>query len=567
MAMFECPGCKHIVDDSIKKCPNCSYDIKKYVKAMMKDAKKNGKTINESSLALSSVYSSDNAKGGALPKLDFLSEKPTLPSLTANSAQPGGAQPLFDSPSLNAAAANMGAASAAPKPTFESPSLNAAAAPKPTFESPSLNAPVAPAAPTQMFDSPSLNGTSAPTTFSAPGFTPVPVPANVEAPSFSMPEVSAPVSTFETPSLAKEPEVSFTIDANAKDGNQVNPELLMFGSRPQPQAQPEPQPQPEFEPQKFQTPESVIPSATPVSTTAFSPIGQFGSNTLGSSIHIEAPSIPAPERKPIVSNGSSMPPVPEYKDDASNALFDSPLLNAAHNSKTKLSQPPASAASMSTLSKPVTPSVYSSVSQPTVVTAPSGAKIETIASTVQIERPAQTSNDGGYVFESAALNEQARKIANGEYTPESKASQASLSMLNKSVSEIVAKASGVSHRSFMQAPQQNYQSMSPELGGGQPQPAATYSANPLLSGGNTAGQAPQQVYSQNGYSRPVGQSSLYGDSQPVAPSVYGQQGQQPGQAPSYGSFGNANIPSNGATGVGAQNPLLAGNPLLGGGRQ
>ena len=45
MAMFECPGCKHIVDDSIKKCPNCSYDIKKYVKAMMKDAKKNGEKL------------------------------------------------------------------------------------------------------------------------------------------------------------------------------------------------------------------------------------------------------------------------------------------------------------------------------------------------------------------------------------------------------------------------------------------------------------------------------------------------------------------------------------------
>ena len=71
MAMFECPGCKHIVDDSIRKCPNCKFDIKKYVKEMQKS----GKSIGSTGLKLSSVYNSSNDSNG-LPTLDFLSNKP-----------------------------------------------------------------------------------------------------------------------------------------------------------------------------------------------------------------------------------------------------------------------------------------------------------------------------------------------------------------------------------------------------------------------------------------------------------------------------------------------------------
>ena len=172
MAMFECPGCKRIVDEGTKTCPNCDYNIKKYVKELQKEAKRRGsKTIGSGNIALNDIYNGSPKTSSVLPTLDFLKETPKeqavfeSPSLNnGGSAQP---QPLFDSPALNAAAG--AATNNAPKPMFDSPALNAAAGRsstsaynpmgQPNFnavaKSGELSAPVS--APSPMYDLPQTN--------------------------------------------------------------------------------------------------------------------------------------------------------------------------------------------------------------------------------------------------------------------------------------------------------------------------------------------------------------------------------------------------------------------------
>ncbi len=89
MAMLECPGCKRIVDDTTKTCPGCKYNIKKYVKMMHKDTKKNGTNNAFGTIGLNAVYNSRTTAAINIPKLDFLSGK--------GAAE----QPVFESPSLN----------------------------------------------------------------------------------------------------------------------------------------------------------------------------------------------------------------------------------------------------------------------------------------------------------------------------------------------------------------------------------------------------------------------------------------------------------------------------------
>ncbi|MDE6743675.1 MAG: hypothetical protein K2J95_07360, partial [Lachnospiraceae bacterium] len=147
MAMLECPGCKRIVDDTAKTCPGCKYNIKKYVKQMHKDEKKNGKSNAFGSIGLNSVYNAKPVAAMNVPKLDFLSR------------QEAAEQPVFDSPSLNQPTVTP-AVMPSEEPMFESPSLNqpmVQPAAEPMFESPSLNQPMVQPAAEPMFESPSLN--------------------------------------------------------------------------------------------------------------------------------------------------------------------------------------------------------------------------------------------------------------------------------------------------------------------------------------------------------------------------------------------------------------------------
>ncbi|MDE6714500.1 MAG: hypothetical protein K2K20_12285, partial [Lachnospiraceae bacterium] len=111
MAMLECPGCKRIVDDTAKTCPGCKYNIKKYVKQMHKDEKKNGKSNAFGSIGLNSVYNAKPVAAMNVPKLDFLAQ--------TNAAE----QPMFESPSLIQPAVTP-AVMPSEEPIFESPSLN-----------------------------------------------------------------------------------------------------------------------------------------------------------------------------------------------------------------------------------------------------------------------------------------------------------------------------------------------------------------------------------------------------------------------------------------------------------
>jgi len=70
MANIVCPGCSRIVDDSVRVCPGCKYNIKKYVK----DLKKKGGITG--SISLGSAYDEAKSSAPVLPELDFLKPKP-----------------------------------------------------------------------------------------------------------------------------------------------------------------------------------------------------------------------------------------------------------------------------------------------------------------------------------------------------------------------------------------------------------------------------------------------------------------------------------------------------------
>ena len=70
MANIVCPGCSRIIDDTMKSCPGCKYNIKKYVKELKKKGAITG------SINLVSAYG--NQEEEEVPELDFL--KPKMPA-------------------------------------------------------------------------------------------------------------------------------------------------------------------------------------------------------------------------------------------------------------------------------------------------------------------------------------------------------------------------------------------------------------------------------------------------------------------------------------------------------
>ena len=127
MTMLVCPECKRIVDDSVKNCPGCKYNIRKY----MKVAKQGSSTAFLGAITLSSVYDSKEKLPINTPKLEFLSsskevvfESPSLSGGAAVTPQENEAS-IFESPVLNAQAVTP--ASPVTTSIFESPVLNAQA--------------------------------------------------------------------------------------------------------------------------------------------------------------------------------------------------------------------------------------------------------------------------------------------------------------------------------------------------------------------------------------------------------------------------------------------------------
>ena len=200
MTMLVCPECKRIVDDSVKNCPGCKYNIRKYVKA----AKQGSSTAFLGAITLSSVYDSKEKLPINTPKLEFLSsskevvfESPSLSGGAAVTPQEN-EESIFESPVLNAQAVTP--ASPVTTSIFDSPVLNAQVASPVTtsiFDSPVLNGkltqPVAQQASTNqlLFDSPELNGLTTPIT--------------QETSIFDSPSLQEK-TIFDSPSLQAQPE-------------------------------------------------------------------------------------------------------------------------------------------------------------------------------------------------------------------------------------------------------------------------------------------------------------------------------------------------------------------------
>ena len=80
MASFTCPQCQRFVDETMRSCPGCKFNIKKYVKEM----KKNGMSFG--GLSLNSVYNRSAGSAPVTPQLDFL--KPAAPEPVAPAPAP-----------------------------------------------------------------------------------------------------------------------------------------------------------------------------------------------------------------------------------------------------------------------------------------------------------------------------------------------------------------------------------------------------------------------------------------------------------------------------------------------
>ena len=183
MASFACPQCKRFVDDTMRSCPGCKMNIKKYVKEM----KKNGMSIG--GLSLNSVYNRSSESAPVSPQLDFL--RPAAPEPVAAAPEPA---PAYSAPAAPAPAPAYSAPAApAPAPAYSAP---AAPAPAPAYSAPAAPAPApaysAPAAPAP-----------APA-YSAPA-APAPAPA-YSAPAAPAPAPAVPDVVFESPSLNRKPD-------------------------------------------------------------------------------------------------------------------------------------------------------------------------------------------------------------------------------------------------------------------------------------------------------------------------------------------------------------------------
>ena len=206
MAMLECPGCKHIVDESTKRCANCGYEVKKYFKQLAKDAKKSGRSVGENTIKLGSVYDSQTEASHLEAQLEFL-RKPSAvaPEAPAQKAAPVSAPvaETYASPASPAPTAAPSYASPAPAqaaPSYSAPAPAAAAPVSPAPAAPQSSNPFMAANPVggiggSMFESPSL-AQSAP----APA-APAPTPAApTPAPSVASPSPAPQAAVLPTSS-------------------------------------------------------------------------------------------------------------------------------------------------------------------------------------------------------------------------------------------------------------------------------------------------------------------------------------------------------------------------------
>ena len=347
MANIVCPGCSRIVDDSVRVCPGCKYNIKKYVK----DLKKKGGITG--SISLGSAYDEAKSSAPVLPELDFLKPKPAGGPIGGPAPAPAAA-PVPELDFLKSAPAPAPAAPAvAPVPETQ---IYGTTPYQPDNSAPSYDAPAAAAAPvpeTQIY------GTT-------------PYQPEASAPSYDAPEAAPaayseaapvhPAPEYVKNTLKYKPKVMATsapeydpdyktkqLEAQAAAAAAAVPETQIYGTAPAATPAPAPAVTPVPETQIYGTapvaaPVQPAPAAAPVPAPAY----QAAAPTAGG-IYGAAPATP-----PVAPNVLADPPVGGFSASpsqnsnlsahtASNInmpnggllqaastgeqLFDSPLLN------------------------------------------------------------------------------------------------------------------------------------------------------------------------------------------------------------------------------------------------
>jgi hypothetical protein len=185
MANIVCPGCSRIVDDSVRVCPGCKYNIKKYVK----DLKKKGGITG--SISLGSAYDETKASAPTFPELDFLKPKPA-----------GAPGPAPELDFLKSAPAPAPAAAPVPELDF----LKSAPAP----------APAAPVPETQIYGTKPYQPDNSAPSYDTPAAAAAPVPeTQIYGTTPYQPEVSAPSYDAAEAAPAAEPDVAVAETAPA----------------------------------------------------------------------------------------------------------------------------------------------------------------------------------------------------------------------------------------------------------------------------------------------------------------------------------------------------------------
>lgn len=562
MAMFECPGCKSIVDDSIKKCPKCNYDIKKYVKSMGKIKKGGAKADEGVSFNLSSAYSAKTPPVG-MPTLDFLS-KPAAP------AEPAPEPAMIQTPMPEKINNSMEVSPVAPV------------------------APVAPAAPAS-----SVPMGSTPFSVEAPApVVEAPAPAAAPAQSGFQFTVENKAPMVETASDKAQEVVSGFTDYSNVSVSSIASASSKVESTDNSDSN-----------SMYNDPSYIAPIApasvpVPQAYTAEGTVQMPSYDVSGvKTVQISAPAKAAPERRPVTPNGPIVPPAPVYEDTVQPTVtlapnrpapvpevspstpvisvtdagyvklnqkpeempvFDSPVLNAAQANNVRPAQP-ASAASLS--SQQLNSATFGAsplTSQAAPLPSFRSANVNTVSAPGMPTAPAQPEVQG--IFDSPLLNAQAQKIASGEYVPTSRASDASIAAMQQrkmappppgmGISRQVFGQSGYGQSSGYKSPSQPlvYQEQGPVNQGASQQYQPQYQAAPQYQSG-TAGVGAPVVGAPN----PVLGAATSAPAQQATPF-----------SPIYGSFNdsngangsNVNIPNSGNAVPGGANPLLAGNPLL-----
>lgn len=336
MANIVCPGCSRIVDDSVRVCPGCKYNIKKYVK----DLKKKGGITG--SISLGSAYDEAKSSAPVLPELDFLKPKPAGGPIGGSAPAPAAA-PVPELDFLKSAPAPA-APAAAPVPETQ---IYGTTPYQPDNSAPSYDAPAAAAAPvpeTQIY------GTT-------------PYQPEASAPSYDAPEAAPaayseaapvhPAPEYVKNTLKYKPKVMATsapeydpdyktkqLEAQAAAAAAAVPETQIYGTAPAATPAPAPAVTPVPETQIYGT----APAAAPVPAPAYQAAAPAAGGIYGA----------APATPPVAPNVLADPPVGGFSASpsqnsnlsahtASNInmpnggllqaastgeqLFDSPLLN------------------------------------------------------------------------------------------------------------------------------------------------------------------------------------------------------------------------------------------------